>query len=84
MRLWLREVRLQREYTQQQVADMVGISRSYYTQLECMNGKGLSPKTAQGIGQALGFDWVCFYEEDRAAEVLTPVISIKNRQFFVS
>ena len=64
MRKWLKEIRENRGFTHQQVADAVGISRCFYTQIESMDKtKGLSPKTAMRIGEILNFDWVWFYDE---------------------
>ena len=66
MRPWLKSIRVDRGYTQNQVAEMVGISRCFYTQLESMHPrKGLRPKTAKSIGRVLGFDWSWFYQEEK-------------------
>ena len=66
MRAWLKNMRVDKGYTQQQVADKAGISRCFYTQLESMSKeKGLSPRTAMCIAKVLGFDWVRFYQEEQ-------------------
>jgi putative transcriptional regulator len=49
-------------YSQQDVADKVGIDRSYYTKIE--NGLTPSVKVAKAIGHHLGFDWTIFFEDD--------------------
>ncbi|MCC8122661.1 MAG: helix-turn-helix domain-containing protein, partial [Oscillospiraceae bacterium] len=62
MRYWLREERLQRGLTQEEVAAQAGISRSYYVQIENESrGKNISPKTAMKLGKALHFAWCIFY-----------------------
>lgn len=48
--------------TQQQAADMAGISRSYYTEIEA-GEKSPSVPAARRLGEALGFDWVIFFED---------------------
>ena len=66
VREWLRSIRVEKGYTQEQVAVAAGISRCFYTQIESRQGKkGLSPQTAIKIANTLGFDWVWFYQEDR-------------------
>ncbi|MGG3965006.1 helix-turn-helix domain-containing protein [Heyndrickxia faecalis] len=45
-------------YSQQDVADLVGIDRSYYTKIE--NGLTPSVKVAKALGYHLGFDWTFF------------------------
>jgi transcriptional regulator with XRE-family HTH domain len=66
MRKWLKEVRKSRHMTQQQVADKIGISRCYYTQLETNSKKGLRPRVAIRLSKVLGFEWQEFYEADAA------------------
>lgn len=48
-------------YSQQDVAEKVGIDRSYYTKIE--NGLTPSVKVAKAIGYHLGFDWTIFFED---------------------
>jgi len=59
---WLQEIRGQLRLTQQQAADICGISRFYYIKIET---RGIAPpvRTAKRIAQAMGFDWTMFYEE---------------------
>ncbi|AJO22855.1 helix-turn-helix transcriptional regulator [Weizmannia coagulans] len=49
-------------YSQQDVADLVGIDRSYYTKIE--NGLTPSVKVAKALGYHLGFDWTFFFDDD--------------------
>ena len=51
-------------YSQQNVADLVGIDRSYYTKIEL----GLVPsvKVAKSIGKHLGINWTIFFNENGA------------------
>jgi DNA-binding XRE family transcriptional regulator len=60
-RQWLMEYRGDR--THQVIADMAGISRSFYTEIET-GEKDPSVTTAKSIGRVLGFDWTIFFEED--------------------
>ncbi|PAE17252.1 transcriptional regulator [Virgibacillus sp. 7505] len=63
MRVWLKEFREQRDYTQEKVAKLSGIERSYYTMIE--GGKRIPSVTvAQSIGRALGFDWTIFFTQN--------------------
>lgn len=47
--------------SQQEVADAVGIDRSYYTKIE--NGLTPSVKVAKAIGKILGINWTIFFDE---------------------
>lgn len=60
-RTWL--VELRGKLTQEQVAQLSGISRSAYSNIE--NGRGLSVRLAKKIANALHFDWNLFFEEKR-------------------
>lgn len=60
MRIWLIEAR--GKETQKSVAEKAGISQNFYSCIE--NGQRCpSPKVAQRIGEVLGVDWTCFFEE---------------------
>jgi len=55
---WL--VKLRGNRTHQQIADLAGVSRNYYTEIE--NGiKTPSVDVAQKLGIALGFEWTLFF-----------------------
>jgi|GEM_PF-683262 len=60
-REWLAERR--GSLTHQQVADLAGVSRSFYTEIET-GVKDPGVKTAKKIGGALGFNWTLFFEEN--------------------
>ncbi|GMA49372.1 putative HTH-type transcriptional regulator YqaF [Alicyclobacillus contaminans] len=50
--------------SQQEMADLVDISRSYYTNIELgMRRPGVD--TAKRIAGILGFDWTRFYEDEK-------------------
>ncbi|MEW6065604.1 MAG: helix-turn-helix transcriptional regulator [Bacillota bacterium] len=60
-RKWLAQIRGER--THQEVADLVGIGRAFYTQIE--NGaRTPSVFTAKKIAKALGFDWTFFFNDN--------------------
>lgn len=62
MREWLKEIRKSQRYSQRQIAEMAGISQSYFCVIEkgCENVK---VEIAMKIAKALGFPWVRFYED---------------------
>lgn len=60
-RKWLVDIR--GKLTQEQVAQLAGISRSAYSNVE--HGRGLSVRLAKKIANALHFDWNLFFEEKR-------------------
>lgn len=64
----LKERRYLLKYSQQEVADKVGIERSYYTKIE--NGLRPSVRVAQKLGEVLGIDWTIFFTK----------FSVKNAQ----
>lgn len=60
----LRNIRTQREKSQDEVALAAGISQQYYSFIESgARGKKLPVPTAKRIAAVLGFDWKEFYEE---------------------
>lgn len=50
--------------SQQEVADAVGIDRSYYSKIE--NGLTPSVKVAKAISEILGVKWILFFEDNCA------------------
>lgn len=65
----LRNIRIQREKSQDEVALAAGISQQYYSFIESgARGKKLPVPTAKRIAAALGFDWQDFYKEEDDAE----------------
>lgn len=63
MRQWLIQMRELKGLTQQDVAKLAGISRSYYSGIE-LGTRNAPAKTAKKIAAALGFDWTVFFEEN--------------------
>lgn len=61
---WLANFRNAKGLTHEQVAELAGIDRSYYTKIE--NGSTPSVKVAKRIASVLGFDWTLFFEQDCA------------------
>ncbi|MEH6943516.1 helix-turn-helix transcriptional regulator [Bacillus sp. JJ722] len=61
MRTWLKELRLKKGYTQQDVAEKCNISRSYYTHIES-GTKTPTVKIAKLIASVLNFSWTIFFE----------------------
>lgn len=63
VRQWLIEERKKQGFTQLEIAEMAGISRSYYTQIESQYiNKGISVKTAKKLAKAMDLDWTIFFE----------------------
>lgn len=60
MREWLKEYRDKRGLTQEETANLSGISRSYYTHIEQGN-KTPTVEVAKNIAKTLKFDWVTFF-----------------------
>lgn len=62
MRQWLKNIRLTKNLTQKELAELSKIKRTTITEIE--NGKANpSVETAKAIASVLGFDWTRFYEE---------------------
>ena len=62
MRKWLKELRLGKGLTQQNVADRSGVKRSYYTMIETGN-RTPSVQVAKAIALVIGFDWTIFLKK---------------------
>ncbi|EWH21214.1 MULTISPECIES: helix-turn-helix transcriptional regulator [Bacillus] len=62
-RTWLINIRTQAEMTQEEVANLVGIKRPYYSQIESGTRRP-SVQVAKKISQVMGFDWALFFESD--------------------
>lgn len=61
-RQWLSDLRLKQGLSTYQAAEKVGLSQSYYVQIETgMKGHMLPVETAMKIADGLGFDWKLFY-----------------------
>ena len=66
MRTWLRQIRLLKNLTEQDVASAAGIAQPFYHNIEFGN-KNPSVKTAKSIARYLGFDWTLFYSDSKEA-----------------
>lgn len=58
---WLVTLRTNKNLTQEEVAKLSSIERSYYTKIE--NGAIPSVKIAQRIAQVLDFEWTLFFDQ---------------------
>lgn len=66
MRIWLKEMRALKGLTQEQLASIVGVSRTMITEIE--NGNAApSVNSAKKIADVLDFDWVRFFEDEHTA-----------------
>ena len=62
-RKWLKELRQQKGFTQEDLAEIIGITRQHIGMIENGNSNP-SPKLAKKIAKALNFNWTKFYEDD--------------------
>ncbi|MFY0742125.1 helix-turn-helix transcriptional regulator [Solibacillus silvestris] len=62
MRDWLKIIREEKGLTQENVANMVGISRSTYGHIES-GERGVTVSNAKKIAGALKFKWTLFFEK---------------------
>ena len=62
MRLWLKREREMKSFTQQSVANNVGVERQYYGMIE-KGERTPSPKVAKEIVELLALDWTLFFED---------------------
>jgi putative transcriptional regulator len=62
MRQWLVKKRKEQQLSQQKVADLVGISRSYYSEIE-VGVKTPSGKTAKKIADIFDVDMAIFFDD---------------------
>lgn len=63
MRWWLKNIRNRRGKTQYNVAELSGISRSYYTKIE-LGIKTPTVDVAKKIAKTLEFEWSIFFDEE--------------------
>lgn len=73
MRGWLRDIRISKGLTQEQVAILSDISRSHYTHIE-QGTKKPSVDVAKRIAKQLGFDWTIFFENKSSLKEQKQVI----------
>lgn len=61
MNVWLKNIREEKNLTQQSLAKRIGISRQMVNSIE--NGtRRPSPEVAKKIAKILGFEWTKFFE----------------------
>lgn len=66
---YLKKIRQERHLTQQQIADIIGISRQYVGLLEIgVRGKKLPVPTAKKIAAALNIDWREIYKDEEEGD----------------
>mgnify|MGYP000046835071 FL=1 len=65
-RKWLKELRQQKGFTQEDLAEIIGITRQHIGMIENGNSNP-SPKLAKKIAKALNFNWTKFYEDESKA-----------------
>lgn len=59
---WLKELRIEKQLTHDDVAEQAGMTRAYYSMIE--NGvRTPSPSYAIRLGEILGFNWTRFYTD---------------------
>ncbi|MGE7113967.1 helix-turn-helix transcriptional regulator [Lysinibacillus sp. NPDC047702] len=62
-RNWLKQLRVSKGYTQEQVAESTKMSRSLYGHIES-GTRGATVKNAKKIAELLEFDWTLFFVND--------------------
>lgn len=60
-REWLKNIRINQNESQQNIADKANITAAYYSMIET-NLRRPSIKVAKEIGKALNFKWTKFFE----------------------
>lgn len=63
MREWLIDIRKDKGMTQKQVADLIGIDRAYYTQIE-LGYRGITLPMARRMSSKLNIPWQVFFENE--------------------
>lgn len=67
LREWLKCLREKKQLTHDDISNLIGISRSHYTNIE--NGERTpAVTTAKKIAEVLGFDWTRFYDSSTNTE----------------
>lgn len=64
MRNWLKDLRIAKELTQKNLANMVGVDVTTINKIE-LGERRPSPDTAKAIALVLGFNWTKFYEDNQ-------------------
>lgn len=63
MRTWLKQKRISRNLTQEQVAAKANIARTTYAMIE-QNQRDPSVNVAKKIAKTLDFEWSLFFEDE--------------------
>ena len=63
MRDWLIHIRKSKRLTQKQVADLIGINRAYYTQIE-LGYRGITLNMARQMSAKLEIPWQVFIDNE--------------------
>lgn len=63
MRTWLKQMRTEKNLTQEKIAEKAGIERAYYTMIETGN-RNPSVNVAKSIASVLGVNWTIFFENE--------------------
>lgn len=64
MRAWLRDIRLEKGFSEAKVAKLAGIAQPFYHNIE-MGKKNPSVMTAKKIAEILAFPWTDFFESEK-------------------
>lgn len=63
MRIWLKDIRVSKGLTQQDIADMANVDVTMISKIE-LGERRPSVQLAKRIAAVLGFDWTLFYQDD--------------------
>lgn len=77
-REWLKVLRKKKGYTQEQLAERVGISLPGYSLIE-LGITRPSVETTKKIAKELQFDWVNMFGDNRFSELKDTLLKIENR-----
>ena len=67
MRNWLKEARKAKDFTQSQLTEMIEVDITTIGKYE-LGRRCPSPKTAQQLGEILGFEWTRFFDAPTAVK----------------
>lgn len=78
MRLWLRELRKDKDVSVEIISIKCGIAQSYYSLIET-GKRNPSVAVAQKIAMLLDFDWTLFFNNDSNVNIPAEDKEIKER-----
>lgn len=67
MRFWLRDLRLNNQMSQKDVANLASVDVTTINKIE-LGERRPSPELAKKIAAVLGFDWTRFFEDEEDKE----------------